>query len=285
MTDNASLIGNLPAEHFSPKVASIPSYETLLVTAQEGSVLLVTLNRPEVSNAFNTRMGQELEDLWGRLTQDPQGFRCVVLTGAGEKAFCGGGDLKERNGMSPEQWTRQHEIFERQYWALLDMPLPTIAALNGHTFAGGLELAMTCDFMYASSKARLALTEVTLGIMPGAGGTQLLPRAVGERRAKEIMMTGKAFTAQDALEWGLVNAVFEPAEVLPQALETARTIAKNAPLSIKQLKKSIRYGGQMELKTAFRFEVECYNHLIDTHDRVEGIRAFNEKRPAQFQGK
>ena len=121
--------------------------------------------------------------------------------------------------------------------------------------------------------------------MPGAGGTQLLPRAVGERRAKEIMMTGKVFTAQDALEWGLVNAVFEPAEVLPQALETARAIAKNAPLSIKQLKKSIRYGGQMELKTAFRFEVECYNHLIDTHDRVEGIRAFNEKRPAQFQGK
>ena len=165
------------------------------------------------------------------------------------------------------------------------MPLPSIAALNGHTFAGGLELAMTCDFMYASSKARLALTEVTLGIMPGAGGTQLLPRAVGERRAKEIMMTGKVFTAQDALEWGLVNAVFEPAEVLPQALETARAIAKNAPLSIKQLKKSIRYGGQMELKTAFRFEVECYNHLIDTHDRVEGIRAFNEKRPAQFQGK
>ena len=285
MTDNSSLNAVDSAQHFNPKVASIPSYETLLVTSHEGHVLLVTLNRPEVSNAFNTRMGQELEDLWGRLTQDPQGFRCVVLTGAGEKAFCGGGDLKERNGMTPEQWTRQHEIFERQYWALLEMPLPSIAALNGHTFAGGLELAMTCDFMYASSKARLALTEVTLGIMPGAGGTQLLPRAVGERRAKEIMMTGKVFTAQDALEWGLVNAVFEPAEVLPQALETARAIAKNAPLSIKQLKKSIRYGGQMELKTAFRFEVECYNHLIDTHDRVEGIRAFNEKRPAQFQGK
>jgi len=275
----------LSSTSFGPKVPSIPTYETLLVSPEAGHVLLVTLNRPEVSNAFNTRMGQELEDLWGRLTQDPQGFRCVVLTGAGEKAFCGGGDLKERNGMTPQQWTRQHEIFERQYWALLDMPLPTIAALNGHTFAGGLELAMTCDFMYASSKAKLALTEVTLGIMPGAGGTQLLPRAIGERRAKEIMMTGKPFSAQDALEWGLVNAVFEPSEVLPKALETARTIASNAPLSIKQLKKSIRYGGQMELKTAFRFEVECYNHLIDTEDRMEGIAAFNEKRPAQFKGR
>ena len=187
--------------------------------------------------------------------------------------------------MNTEQWTRQHEIFERQYWALLDMPLPTIAALNGHAYAGGLELALTCDFIYASSKARMALTEVTLGIMPGAGGTQLLPRAVGERRAKEILMTGKPFSAQDAMAWGLVNEVFEPDAVLAQALETAKTIARNAPLSIKQLKKSIRYGGQMELKTALRFEVESYNHLIDTHDRVEGIQAFNEKRPAKFQGR
>ena len=234
-------------DNFAPKNASIPLYETLLVTPQDGDVLLVTLNRPEVANALNTRMGQELEDLWGRLTLDAQGVRCVVLTGAGDKAFCGGGDLKERHGMSTEQWTRQHEIFERQYWALLDMPIPTIVALNGHAYAGGLEMALTCDFMYASSKARLALTEVTLGIMPGAGGTQLLPRAVGERRAKEILMTGRPFTAQDALNWGLVNAVFEPSEVLAQALETAKIIARNAPLSIKQLKKSIRYGGQMEL--------------------------------------
>ncbi len=272
-------------DNFSPQNASIPAYETLLVTPQDDHVLLVTLNRPEVANALNTRMGQELEDLWGRLTLDPQGVRCVVLTGAGDKAFCGGGDLKERHGMSTEQWTRQHEIFERQYWALLDMPIPTIVALNGHAYAGGLEMALTCDFMYASAKARMALTEVTLGIMPGAGGTQLLPRAVGERRAKEILMTGRPFTAQDALSWGLVNAVFEPSEVLAKALETAKIIARNAPLSIKQLKKSIRYGGQMELKTAFRFEVESYNHLINTHDRVEGIAAFNEKRPPKFTGR
>lgn len=270
--------------HFTPPQATIPRYKTILTEAVGEHVLKVSLNRPEVSNAFNTLMGQELEDLWNRLILDTQGFRAIVLTAMGEKAFCGGGDLKERNGMTREQWTRQHEVFERQYWALLEMPIPVIAALNGHAYAGGLEMALTCDFIYASKNARLALTEVTIGIMPGAGGTQLLPRAVGERRAKEIIMTGKPFTAQQAYQWGLVNEVFEPEEVLPAALQTAQTIASNAPLSVKQVKKSVRYGGQMELKTAFRFEIEAYNHLIDTEDRLEGVLAFNEKRKPQFKG-
>jgi enoyl-CoA hydratase/carnithine racemase len=120
--------------------------------------------------------------------------------------------------------------------------------------------------------------------MPGAGGTQNLPRAVGDRRAKEIIMTGKPFTAEQALAWGVVNSVYEPSEVLDKALETAQTIAGNAPLSVRQVKKSIRYGGQMELRTAFRFEVEAYNHLVDTQDRMEGVAAFNEKRKANFKG-
>ena len=130
-----------------------------------------------------------------------------------------------------------------------------------------------------------ALTEVTLGIMPGAGGTQNLPRAIGERRAKEIIMTGKPFDAAQALDWGLINQVHAPAEVLAKALETAATIAGNAPLSVRQVKKSIRYGGQMELRTAYRFEVEAYNHLIDTEDRMEGVKAFNEKRKPVFKGR
>jgi enoyl-CoA hydratase/carnithine racemase len=128
------------------------------------------------------------------------------------------------------------------------------------------------------------LTEVTLGIMPGAGGTQNLPRAIGERRAKEILMTGKPFSAQQASEYGLINAILEPTEVLAKALETAEVIASNAPLSVRQIKKSVRYGGQMELRTAFRFEIEAYNHLIDTEDRMEGVKAFNEKRKANFKG-
>ncbi len=259
-------------------------YQTILIQQVEDHVLLITLNRPQVGNAFNTLMGQELYDLWRDITEDPGPIRCAVLTGAGPKIFCGGGDLKERNGMTKDQWKRQHEIFERHYWEMTDLPIPLIAAVNGHAYAGGLEMALSCDFIYASKAARFALTEVTIGIMPGAGGTQNLPRAVGDRRAKEIILTGKPFSAENAYQWGLVNELFDADKVLEAALNTAKVIANNAPLSVRQVKKSIRYGSQMELKTAFRFEVESYNHLIDTKDRVEGVLAFNEKRSPKFTG-
>ena len=266
-------------------MSTFSNYQTIQCAIHGDHVLVVTLNRPEVGNALNTKMAHDMLDLWNQLTADPGPVRCVILTGAGEKIFCAGGDLKERNGMTREQWTRQHELFERMYWTLVDLPLPVIAAVNGHAYAGGLEMALSCDFIYAAHSARFALTEVTLGIMPGAGGTQNLPRAVGERRAKEIIMTGRPFDAQQAHEWGMINALIEPGHVLRRALETAEVIAANAPLSIRQVKKSIRYGGQMELRTAFRFEVEAYNHLIDTEDRMEGVRAFNEKRKPVFKGR
>jgi enoyl-CoA hydratase/carnithine racemase len=261
------------------------TYQTLKVESPEPHVLLVTMNRPEVRNAINTQMGRDMLDLWTRLTVDPGDTRCVVLTGAGDAAFCSGGDLKERNGMTREAWQAQHELFERSYWTLMDMGVPIIAAANGHAYAGGLETLLACDFAYAVRPARFALTEVTIGIMPGGGGTQNLPRAVGERRAKEIILTGRPFTAEQAYAWGILNRVCEPGELMPVVLDTARTIAGNAPLSVRQAKKSIRYGVQMELKTAFRFEVEAYNHLVDTEDRMEGIRAFNEKRKPVFHGR
>lgn len=264
---------------------NLPDYETVSARMADEHVLLVTLNRPQVGNAINTQMGRDLLDLWNGLTEDAGPARCIVLTGAGERIFCGGGDLKERNGMSRETWQRQHELFERMYWTLVDLPLPVIAAVNGHAYAGGLEMALSCDFIYASREARFALTEVTLGIMPGAGGTQNLPRAVGERRAKEILMTGRPFDAAQALEWGVANALHDPPDVLPAALATAGAIAANAPLSVRQIKKSVRYGGQMELRTAFRFEIEAYNHLVDTDDRREGVLAFNEKRKPAFKGR
>ena len=263
----------------------LPSYATLKTEMVEPHVLLVTLNRIEVGNAINTQMGRDFLALWTSLTEDAGDVRCVVLTGAGEKIFCSGGDLKERNGMTKGEWVRQHQLFERQYWTLVDLPVPVIAAVNGHAYAGGLETALTCDFIYSVKSARFALTEVTLGIMPGAGGTQNLPRALGERRAKEIIMTGRPFSAQQAYDWGLVNELCEPQELLPKVLDTARTIAGNAPLSIRQVKKSVRFGMQMELKTAYRFEVEAYNHLVETEDRYEGVKAFNEKRKPQFKGK
>lgn len=263
---------------------NLPAYQTLDIGLDAEHVLLVTMNRPETGNAINTQMGLDLLDLWRRLTDDPGSARCVVVTGSGDKIFCAGGDLKERNGMSRQQWQSQHELFERMFWTLVDLPLPVIAAVNGHASAGGLELAMCCDFIYAAQEVRFALTEVTLGIMPGAGGTQNLPRALGERRAKEILLTGKPFTSQQALEWGLINALHTRQNVLPESLATARVIAGNAPLSVRQIKKSVRYGGQMELRTAYRFEVEAYNHLVDTQDRREGVLAFNEKRKPVFRG-
>lgn len=260
-------------------------YETLALALSGEHVLVVTLNRPEVLNAINTRMGQDLLDLWTRLSVKPGETRCAVLTGAGERAFCAGGDLKERNGMNDEAWRAQHELFERAFVALMECPVPVIAAVNGAAYGGGMETALGCDFIYATRGARFALSEVRLGIMPGGGGTQNLPRAVGERRAKELILTAHPFTAEEAHEWGLVNRLCEPGKVLSEAIDTATAIADNAPLSVRQAKKSIHYGLQMDFSSAYRFEIEAYSRLIDTEDRLEGVRAFNEKRAPRFHGR
>ena len=260
----------------------LPAYQTLALERRDEHVLLVTLNRPQVLNALNTQMGRDKLDLWTRLAAEPGTLRCVVLTGAGERAFCAGADLKERDGMSDAVWRAQHEIFERAFIALWELPLPVIAAVNGHAFGGGLEIALGCDFIYAAKGARLALSETRLGLMPGGGGTQNLARAAGERRAKELVMTAQAFTAQQGYEWGVVNRVCE--NVVEEALATARTITENGPLAVRQAKKSVHYGLQTDLLTGYRFEIEAYNQLIGTDDRREGVRAFNEKRKPRFKG-
>jgi enoyl-CoA hydratase/carnithine racemase len=261
------------------------SYETLRLELPQPDLLLVTLNRPQASNALNTQMGRDLEDLWTGLIAAPGDIRCAVLTGAGERVFCAGGDLKERHGMSDAQWVAQHEIFERSYWRLLDCPVPVIAAVNGHAFGGGLEMALACDFVYAVDDARFALPEVTLGIMPGAGGTQFLPRAVGERRAKEIILTGRPFSAAEAQGWGIVNRICARATLLPEAMAIAASICANAPISVRQAKKSIHHGLQMDLKNGLMFEIEAYNRMVATEDRIEGVRAYNEKRKPAFKGR
>ena len=258
-------------------------YQTLAVEPQGEHILLVRLNRPQVLNALNTQMGKDQHDLWTRLTAEPGALRCVVLTGAGDRAFCAGADLKERDGMTETVWRAQHEVFERAFMALMEMPLPIIAAVNGHAFGGGLEMALCCDFIYAARTARMALSETRLGLMPGGGGTQNLPRAAGERRAKELIMTAQAFDAQQGYEWGIVNRVCDDA--LAEALSTAEKISENAPLAVRQAKKSVHYGLQMDLATGYRFEIEAYNQLVGTDDRKEGVRAFNEKRKPRFQGK
>src|SRR5687768_18229012 len=150
------------------------NYQTLAVEQQGEHILLVRLNRPQVLNALNTQMGKDQHHLWTRLTAEPGALRCAVLTGAGDRAFCAGADLKERDGMTETVWRAQHEVFERAFMALMELPLPIIAAVNGHAFGGGLELALCCDFIYAARSARMALSETRLGLMPGGAGTQNL---------------------------------------------------------------------------------------------------------------
>lgn len=261
------------------------THQTILLETIRPHLLCVTMNRPAVGNARNTQMGLELLEVWSDLIRDPGDIRCVILTGAGDRIFCAGADLKERNGMTREQWERQHEIFERGRDALLSVPVPVIAAVNGHAYAGGLESVLVCDFAYTVPHARFALTEVTRGIMPGGGGTQTLPRVVGERRAKEIILTGRPFSAEQALEWSVVNRVCEPGTLMDAVTETAQAICENAPLSVRQAKKSIHNGLQLDLRRGFAFEIEAYHRLIDTEDRLEGIAAFNEKRKPVFKGR
>jgi len=263
---------------------ALRDYETLALHSPAEHVLQVTLNRPQSANAMNTQMGLDMLAVFDGLCADPAAFRCVVLTGAGEKVFCAGGDLKQRNGMTDAQWQAQHLIFERQVRAMLACPIPMIAAVNGAAFAGGLEMVLCCDFAYAAEHARFALTEVTLGIMPGAGGTQNLPRTVGIRRAKEILLTGRPFSAAQAFEWGLVNRVCAADALMGEVLETAAVIAGNAPISTRQIKHAVNTGMQMDLASALAFEIEAYNRMVPTEDRHEGVRAFNEKRKPVFRG-
>lgn len=260
------------------------TFETIQVTSPSEHVMCITLNRPEVLNAMNTRMGLDLTVLFEDFMIDASDVRCLIMTGAGARAFCAGGDLKERKGLSDGQWRTQHAIFERMVRAILRCPIPIVAAVNGAAYGGGCELAGLCDFIYGSTGARFALTEVTLGIMPGAGGTQTLPRAVGERRAKEIILTGTPFTADQGLAWGFVNRVLDPADLLAEALKTAERIAGNAPVSVRQIKQSIHCGLQMSMWDGLSFEIEAYNRTVPTEDRLEGVLAFNQKRKPAFKG-
>jgi enoyl-CoA hydratase/carnithine racemase len=260
-------------------------FETITVERRDDTILLVTLNRPQAANALNTRMGLDLMELFEGLSVDIESLRIAIVTGQGTKAFCAGGDLKQRNGMTNDEWQAQHLIFERMLRAVMACPIPVIAAVNGAAYGGGCEIAAAADFVYASTDARFALTEVTLGIMPGAGGTQNLARAVGERRAKELILSGLPFSAVEAEAWGLVNRVVPPAELMQSTLDIAGRIAGNGPIAVRQAKQAIHRGLQMSLADGLAFEIEAYNRLVPTDDRREGVIAFNERRKPNFQGR
>jgi enoyl-CoA hydratase/carnithine racemase len=260
------------------------TYATLLLENPAAHVLQITLNRPEAANAFNAQMATELMHCFEQLALEQVEYRCAILTGAGERAFCAGADLKERDGMSNAAWSAQHLLYERMIRAVIDCPVPVIGAINGAAYGGGCELAAGVDFVYAAERARFAMTETSLGIIPGAGGTQTLARALGERRAKELILSARPFTAAEALQWGLVNAVYPGEELLGCVLQTAQAIAANAPLAVRQARQAIHRGLQMSLADGLAFEIEAYHRTIPTSDRREGVRAFVEKRKPEFKG-
>ncbi len=261
----------------------LKQYDSVKCERHGEHTLVVTLNRPEVLNAMNGEMGLAMQDILRSLHEDPDWVRCVVLTGAG-RAFCAGGDLKIRNNQSVREWTQWHEISERNVELRMECPVPWIAAVNGACYAGGLEAALTCDFIYADAGARFALTECKIGIMPGNMGPQNLARAVGDRRAKELILSARVFSAQEGHQWGMINEVCEAGTVLEEALKAAGRICDCAPLSVKAAKRAIHIGLQLDLHSAFRYDLECYYPLLTTEDRKEGIAAFNEKRKANFKG-
>lgn len=258
---------------------------TLIVEQGADHVALVIMNRPASANALNTAMGRELVDYFEAAAGTGNDLRCIILTGAGDRAFCAGGDLKERNGMSDAAWRAQHIVFERMARAILACPVPVIAAVNGAAFGGGCEIAACCDFIYASSSARFALTETSLGIIPGAGGTQTIARSVGERRAKEIIFSAEPFDAATAAAWGLVNRVLPPEGLRAAAIERARRIAANAPLAVRAAKQAIGQGLHLSVAEGMKLEIDVYNRLVPTDDRKEGVLAFNQRRQARFEGR
>lgn len=259
------------------------SYETLHVEfhGEHQEVLVVTLNRPDVMNAMNTKMLEERLSLFREQAYN-ENLRCVVITGAGEKAFSAGGDLKERNGMSDGTWRRQHQIIEELVLLTRDFPVPIIAAVEGYALAGGCELALSTDFIIASETAVFGLSEILRGILPGGGGLQNLARAIGVRRAKEVIYTGRKIDAALAYEWGMVNRVVPKGKALETAFELACSIANSAPMAVRAAKVSINNGSETDYHTAYALDIAAYNVLVSSKDRLEGVAAFNEKRKPRW---
>ncbi len=250
---------------------------------KEESVAIVTINRPEVFNCLNLETLQTLRTTVAELAFDRE-VRVVIVTGAGEKAFCAGADLKERRTMSDEQVRLFIQTIRDAFSEVEHLPKPVIAAINGVALGGGTELALACDLRVISESAQMGLTETSLGIIPGAGGTQRLPRLVGRAKAKELIYTARRIPAAKALDIGLVNEVVPAGEVMHAALRLAKEIAENAPLALAQAKFAIDYGLEADIATGLAIESNAYQVLIPTKDRREGLEAFKEKRKPVYRG-
>ena len=259
------------------------AYEKILLEIDPDGIAVVTFNRPKVLNALDAATIGELADAVGRVERDPA-VRAVILTGAGDKAFVAGADIGAMSGMGPLEARRFAEAGHGVLARLEALAVPTIAAVNGYALGGGCEVAMGCDLVYASEKARFGQPEVNLGIIPGFGGTQRLTRRVGIMRALELIMTGDAVDAAKAKEIGLALEVLPAAELLPFAKAQAKKIAGKGPVAIAAAKRVVREGADADLRTASELERQAFAALFGTADAREGMRAFVEKRAARWKG-
>jgi enoyl-CoA hydratase/carnithine racemase len=249
----------------------------------EDQLAVLTINRPEVYNCLNFQALTDLRQAIEKISIQKE-IRCVIVTGAGEKAFCAGADLKERKQMSPIQVQQYIHMIRDTFLALERLPQPVIAAINGVALGGGTELALACDLRVAAANAVMGLTETSLGIIPGAGGTQRLTRLVGKGKAKELIFTAKKIGPEEAMVIGLVNKIGPAGKVLDIARELAASIVSNAPIALAQAKYAIDFGAEVDLSTGLAIESNAYQVLIPTKDRLEGLQAFAEKRKPVYKG-
>lgn len=250
----------------------------------EGAIATVTINRPKALNAMNSQTLSELEEALVGLGRESS-VRAVILTGAGDRSFVAGGDISEMAELGPQGALKFSMTGHRTVGALEALGVPTIAAVNGFALGGGLELALACDLIYASEKAKLGLPEVSLGVIPGFGGTQRLVRLLGRARAMELIFTGDPLDAQRAKDVGLVLDVLPPERLLPHCREVAAKIASRGPLAVAQAKRAILHGMDLSLPAANELERQAFAALFPTEDQREGMKAFKEKRPAAFTGR
>lgn len=249
----------------------------------EGAVGIITINRPQALNALNSQVLSELGAAIDAV--DPSKVRCLILTGAGEKAFVAGADIAEMANLNEEEGYRFGALGARVFRNIEILGIPVIAAVNGFALGGGCELAMACDIRIASNKAKFGQPEVGLGITPGFSGTYRLAKLVGQGYAKEMIYTGKAIRADEALRIGLVNAVYEPEELMPKAVEMAQKIAENAPLAIRYAKQCINDSYDLVAEDAMELESRNFGKCFATQDQKEGMAAFLEKRKPVFNAK
>ncbi len=257
-------------------------YENIVFEVQDG-VGVLTFNRPKALNALNARTLDEVNDVIERVLQDPD-IRVLVLTGAGDKAFVAGADITQFQTMSPLQARYFAEMGQNVFFKLEHLPKPVIACVNGFALGGGCELAMSCDFIYASQKARFGQPEINLGLMPGFGGTQRLARMIGRAKAKELLMTGEMINAEQARELGLVARVLPAEQLFEETMKVARLLATRAPGILRSLKQVVNRGMDVDLKTGCALEAEAFGLCFGSRDAKEGVSAFLEKRKPEFKG-